>query len=127
MGAARLPQAGASPERTAASAAATANPGSPARNECGGQPCCGDPPQPCGSWLAEQRAKAGAVVMEQVPPTGCTVFVDGKEWPEGSSLHASRFVPPGMHTIECRGPSGVLFSRRLEVAIGRDTPIFWGP
>jgi hypothetical protein len=66
--------------------------------------------------------------MEQAPPAGCTVFVDEKEWPEGSRLHASRFVPPGMHTVECRGPSGgVLFSRRLEVAIGRETPIFWGP
>jgi hypothetical protein len=26
-----------------------------APRECGGQPCCGDPPEPCGQWLAKQR------------------------------------------------------------------------
>lgn len=48
-------------------------------------------------------------------------------WPEGRRLRAFKFVLPGMHTIECRGPSGLLPSRGLEVAIGRDTPVFWGP
>jgi hypothetical protein len=66
-------------------------------------------------------------VVDQVPAAECTVFVDGYEWPEGRRLRAFKFVLPGMHTIECRGPSGLLFSRRLEVVIGRDTPIFWGP
>jgi len=78
-------------------------------------------------WPAKQRATAGAIVVEQVADE-CTVFVDGQKWPEGKTLHAYRFVPPGMHTVECRGSSGnAFFSRKLEVAIGRETPLFWGP
>jgi len=120
--------ASASPRPSSVPSAAmmTRSPSPPGR-ECGGEPCCGDPPQPCGAWLAAQRARAGAIVVEQVPPAECTVFVDGQEWPEGRRLRAFRFVPPGLHTIECRGRAGLLFQRRLEVAIGRDTPLLWGP
>jgi len=95
--------------------------------ECGAEPCCGDPPQPCGAWLAEQRTRNGALVIEQVPAAECTVFVDGQEWREGRTFRAFKFVAPGMHTVECRSSSGVLFSRTVEVELGRDTPVFWGP
>ena len=72
-------------------------------------------------------ARTGAIVVEQVPGAECAVYVDGQPWPEGRTLKASKLVSPGMHAVECRAPSGVLFSRRLEVAIGRDTPLYWGP
>ena len=101
--------------------------GSPAPMECGAEPCCDDPPQPCSSWLAEQRTRNGALVVMQVPTAECTVFVDGQEWSEGRTFRAFRFVAPGTHTVECRSSSGVLFSRTVEVELGRDTPLFWGP
>lgn len=71
--------------------------------------------------------KSGTIVIEQVPPGACTVFVDGEEWPEGRIRLAWKFVLPGKHSIECRSPDGVVFERTIEVEIGRDTPIFWGP
>jgi hypothetical protein len=27
----------------------------PAPKECAGQPCCGDPPMPCGEWIERQK------------------------------------------------------------------------
>ena len=101
--------------------------GSPAPMECGAEPCCGDPPQPCGAWLAEQRTQNGALVVMQVPTTECAVFLDGQEWPEGRTFRAFKFVAPGTHTVECRSSSGVLLSRTVEVELGKDTPLFWGP
>src|SRR5262249_5726271 len=96
------------------------------QRECGGQPCCGDPPRPCGSGPGPQRAKTGAIVVEQVVGS-CTVFVDGKKWPEGGTLKAVRVVPAGMHTVDCRAASGAtLFSRRLEVDIGRENAAVLG-
>jgi hypothetical protein len=110
-----------------AAPAAPVDAGSPPPMECGAEPCCGDPPQPCGSWLAEQRTRNGALVIEQVPTAECTVFLDGEPWPEGRTFRAFKFVAPGTHTVECRSSSGVLFSRTAEVELGRDTPVYWGP
>ena len=115
------------PAASAAAPGAEVDAGSAAPMECGAEPCCGDPPQPCGSWLAEQRTRNGALVIEQVPTAECTVFVDGDEWPEGRTFRAFKFVAPGTHTVECRSSSGVLFSRTVEIELGKDTPIFWGP
>lgn len=99
----------------------------PPPQECAAGPCCGDPPRPCADWLDEQRKKAGAIVIEQVPSAACTVFVDGEEWPEGRTYLAWKFVSPGKHSIECRSSDGIIFNRMLEVEIGRDTPVLWGP
>ncbi len=49
------------------------------------------------------------------------------KWPEGRTFRAFKFVAPGTHTVECRSSSGVLFSRTVEIELGKDTPIFWGP
>ncbi len=77
---------------------------------------------------AEQRKTSGAIVVEQLAGSDCVVYVDGTAWPEGKKLKATRFVKPGMHTVECRAPSGAtLFSRQLQVVVGRDTPLYWGP
>jgi hypothetical protein len=43
----------------------------PAPMECGGQPCCGDPPQPCGLWIERQKEKDGLVLIRQPAPEGC--------------------------------------------------------
>jgi hypothetical protein len=119
------------PPPTVKSAPAKTQPSKPAKSkeqECGGQPCCGDPPQRCDKWIAEQRKKLGAIVVEQLTGADCIVFVDDKAWPEGKKLKAFQFVKPGMHTVECRATSGApLFSRRLEVVVGKDTPLYWGP
>src|SRR5512134_2549429 len=45
--------------------------------ECGGQPCCGNPPRPCGEVLAPN---AGTIVIEQLMPS-CEVLLDGRPWP----------------------------------------------
>jgi hypothetical protein len=101
--------------------------GIPAAQECAGEPCCGDPPRPCGAWLAEQRARNGAIVVMQAPTAECTVFLDGQEWPEGRTFRAFRFVAPGRHTIECRSTAGVISGRTVDVEPGQDTPVYWGP
>jgi hypothetical protein len=70
---------------------------------------------------------AGWIVVAQAAPGGCTVEVDGRPWPEGGAVGARIAVPPGMHQAICRAASDVGFSRTLEVAAGRETPLYWGP
>jgi hypothetical protein len=99
----------------------------PAPMECGGQPCCGDPPQPCGLWIERQKEKDGLVLIRQPAPEGCAVFLDGAAWLQGRQYGAFQFVPPGPHVVECRRPDGSVLRRPVEAVVGQETGVRWTP
>jgi hypothetical protein len=99
----------------------------PAPMECGGQPCCGDPPQPCGLWIERQKEKDGLVLIRQPAPEGCAVFLDGAAWLQGRQYGAFQFVPPGPHVVECRRPDGSVLRRPVEAKLGEETGVRWTP